>query len=154
MALGTCCRPPAFWRLRDRRRPAPSKQAREFPQAIIRPFPGLPKYTAVPHRISTEPIFAASSLQIQTHDGHLAFGYTRPAIGRVTDLHRLETVQNRKEAACDNTPDGPTLFHATACLPHLTEGTAPLDPRQRLRPMHGQQAGASAFHRAATRCGG
>ena len=32
----------------DRRRPAPPKQAREFPRAIFRPFPESLKYTAVP----------------------------------------------------------------------------------------------------------
>ena len=46
--LGTCCCPPAFWRLRDRRRPAPPKQAREFPRAVFLPFPESLVYTAVP----------------------------------------------------------------------------------------------------------
>ena len=39
----------------DRRRPAPPKQAREFPRAIFRPFPESLKFTAAPHWISTEP---------------------------------------------------------------------------------------------------
>ena len=46
--LGTCCRPPAFWRLRDRRRPAPSRQARECPEAVFLLFPEPLGYTAVP----------------------------------------------------------------------------------------------------------
>ena len=46
--LGTCCCPLAFWRLRDRRRPAPSKHARECPRAIFLSFPDSLKYTAVP----------------------------------------------------------------------------------------------------------
>ena len=46
--LGTCCCPPAFWRLCDRRRPAPSKRAREFPRGVFLPFPGSLKYTAAP----------------------------------------------------------------------------------------------------------
>ena len=45
--LGTCCRPQLFWRLRDRRRPAPPKQAREFPRAVFLPFPESLEYTAV-----------------------------------------------------------------------------------------------------------
>ena len=46
--LGTCCCPQAFWRLRDRRRPAPPKQAREFPRAVFLSFPEPLKHTAVP----------------------------------------------------------------------------------------------------------
>ena len=46
--LETCCCPLAFGRLRDKRRPAPPKQAREFPRGVFLPTPGLLKYTAVP----------------------------------------------------------------------------------------------------------
>ena len=46
--LGTCCRPSAFWRLRDRRRPVPSKRARKFPRAVFLPSPGPLEHTAVP----------------------------------------------------------------------------------------------------------
>ena len=46
--LGTCCCPLAFWRLRDRRRPAPSRQARECPRAVFLLFPEPLGYTAVP----------------------------------------------------------------------------------------------------------
>ena len=46
--LGTCCRPSAFWRLRDRRRPVPSKRARKFPRAVFLPSPELLEHTAVP----------------------------------------------------------------------------------------------------------
>ena len=45
---GTCCRPPAFWCLRDRRRPTPPEQAREFPMAVFLPFPEPLEYMAVP----------------------------------------------------------------------------------------------------------
>ena len=39
-------------------------------------------------------MFAAGFLQIPPHDGHPCLvGYTLPAIGRVTDLHRLENVR-------------------------------------------------------------
>ena len=46
--LETCCRLPAFWRFRDRRRPAPPKQARAFPRAVFLPFPESLEYTVVP----------------------------------------------------------------------------------------------------------
>ena len=46
--LGTYCPPQAFWRLRDRRRPAPPKQAREFPRAVFLPISESLKHTAVP----------------------------------------------------------------------------------------------------------
>ena len=48
MSFGTCCCPQAFWRLRDKRRPAPPKQARESPRPVFLPFPELLKYTAAP----------------------------------------------------------------------------------------------------------
>ena len=43
---------------------------------------------------SSGQMFAAGFLQIPPHDGHPCLGlyYTLPAIGRVTDLHRLENV--------------------------------------------------------------
>jgi len=37
-------------------------------------------------------MFAASFLQIPTHDAPLTLGYTLPAIGRIIDLHRLDYV--------------------------------------------------------------
>ena len=46
--LRTYCCPQAFWRLRDRRRPAPPKQAREFPRPVFLPFPEPLEYMAVP----------------------------------------------------------------------------------------------------------
>ena len=46
--LGTYCPPQAFWRLRDRRRPAPPKHAREFPRAVFLPISESLKYTAGP----------------------------------------------------------------------------------------------------------
>ena len=48
----TYCRPPAFWRLCGRRRPAPSKHTRESPRAVFLPFPESLKYTAVPIGVS------------------------------------------------------------------------------------------------------
>ena len=46
----------------DRRRSAPPEQAREFPRPIFLPFPESMKYTAVPHWISTAPLFSSVSL--------------------------------------------------------------------------------------------
>ena len=46
--LETCCCPLAFWRFRDRRRPAPPKQARAFPRAVFLPFLESLEYTVVP----------------------------------------------------------------------------------------------------------
>ena len=45
---GTCCCPPAFWLLHDRRRPVPSKRARKFPRAVFLPSPEPLGHTAVP----------------------------------------------------------------------------------------------------------
>ena len=47
--LGTCCCPQAFWRLRDRRRPAPPRQTRKSPGAVFLPFPESLEYMTVPH---------------------------------------------------------------------------------------------------------
>ena len=44
----TCCCPPVFWCLCDRRRPAPSKYARECPRAVFLSFPESLKYTVAP----------------------------------------------------------------------------------------------------------
>ena len=45
---GTYCCPQAFWRLCDRRRPAPSKHARECPRTVFLSFPESLKYTVAP----------------------------------------------------------------------------------------------------------
>ena len=45
--LGTCCCPQAFWRLRDKRRPAPPRQARKSPGAVFLPFPESLEYMTV-----------------------------------------------------------------------------------------------------------
>ena len=58
---GTCCCPLAFWRLRDKRQPAPPKQAREFPRGVFLPTPGLLKYTAVPIGFLLSLVFSEKS---------------------------------------------------------------------------------------------
>ena len=59
--LETCCCPLAFGRLRDKRRPAPPKQAREFPRGVFLPTPGLLKYTAVPIGFLLSLVFSEKS---------------------------------------------------------------------------------------------
>ena len=59
--LETCCCPLAFGRLRDKRRPAPPKQAREFPRGVFLPTSGLLKYTAVPIGFLLSLVFSEKS---------------------------------------------------------------------------------------------
>ena len=57
---GTCCCPPAFWRLRDKRRQeaaGATETGKEVPEGRLFFLPGIVEIYGCPHRISTAPLF-------------------------------------------------------------------------------------------------